>query len=69
MQEKIEMPTAFWQSLSPSEFDRVCRTSVLDHRLCARLWLMLGLKTKPPRGLVVMLEKVQLKELGEKQRQ
>jgi len=56
--EKIEVPTAFWASLTEAEFSRVIRTAALDHRLSARLWLLTGRTSKPPARMTVELDKV-----------
>jgi hypothetical protein len=51
-----KIPQSYWDEMPPKEFDRhMALNGILNVKQCARLWQVLGRKSKPPKRLQVMI--------------
>jgi hypothetical protein len=62
----MNIPPAFWRSLTRAEFTRVATTSRLDADLCAKLWRFQDLQGAPPREMMVLVRKEDVMRLWPK---
>lgn len=65
MKGNFAIPAEFWKTLSDQEFHDIVfkQRSCLNADQCARLWRMLGRKTRPPQWLGVMIKPSDLERL------
>jgi hypothetical protein len=59
-----DLPKEFWgPSMSDKEADEIFTTSMLNSKMCGRLWAMLGRIDQPPEQLIVCIKEQDLDNL------
>lgn len=69
MHDLRSIPAEFWKTLSDEEWNEALFSSRLNRRLCRRLWSLEGRTDKPPHSLDIFINKKQLIETIQRNRQ